>query len=210
MPEKEKKGFNLKALFVTDEPEQPAAAVAPQISAPVAPVTRPIVALPSAVDAAMLERLLSQLASEAPTGYVDFVSSLQTLSDTLPTEDLLYKTALKLSGKRGHDAAMLKLDYEKVLRQLEEQGRQFAADADKQVQAKVGARQAEVARLQQEIARVQAELEAFRAKLQTETEAIAADTAKIEDAKAKFSGAYQAAHTQIETQQSKLSLYGKV
>lgn len=214
-----KGGFSFKSLFVQEvEDEAPAAPVGPPAGLRAGPAGLPAarqVAVPpplpmSVIDEAMLGRLMEQLTSEAPKGYVEFLGDLQTLADALPTEELQYKAALKLAAKQGHNSEVLALDFEKTIRLLEEQGRQFNEDAAQQVQAKVGTRQAEVTRLNQEIAAKQAELEALHTKLAAESDAITADTAKIESAKTKFAGAYAAAHAQITDQKAKITYYGKV
>ena len=156
----------------------------------------------------MVNRLLEELAEGAPEGYKDFIGDLATLADALPTEELLYRAALKLAVKQGHSAAGLALDFDKALRLLEEQGRLFAADVEAQVKAKVGGREAEVTRLDAEIAKLQESLATLAAAREAEVRAISTDTAKIEGAKVKFEGAYQAVHAQLTDQKSKLVTYG--
>lgn len=215
MADEKKKGGGWKSLFVADDGEEAPAAPTPAViptggaTKPLpAPPPAPIPAAAPAVDEGMVSRLLEDLAESAPEGYKDFIGDLATLADTLPSEELLYRAALKLAGKQGHTPQGLALDYDKSLRLLEEQGRLFAADVETQVKAKVGGREAEVARLDTEIAKLQETLATLAATRETEVRAIATDTAKIEGAKIKFEGAYHAVHAQLTDQKSKLIAYG--
>lgn len=156
----------------------------------------------------MVDRLLAELEGEAPQGYKDFVGDLATLSEALPTDELIYKSALKLAGKQGHTPAGLSLDYEKCLRLLDEQGRMFEASVQEQITAKVGGRQAEVARLDDEIAKLAEQLTQLQAQRDAEAEAIETDTARIETTKIKFQGAFAAVHAQLNDQKTKLAAFG--
>lgn len=163
----------------------------------------------SAVDPGMFERILADLETSAPEGYRDFVGDLATLADTLPTDELLYKSALRLAGKQGHTPQGLALDYEKCLRLLDEQGRIFESDVQEQITAKVGGRQTEVARLDGEIARLNEQLAQLQSQRDAEAVAIETDTARIETTKLKFQGAFAAVLAQLNDQKNKLAAFGK-
>jgi len=212
-PEKPKKSWT--TLFVRDEEEAPAAA--PPVPAPIpGAATRPaVIPMPApmpvaeVVDQGMVDRILGALLESAPEGYKDFVADLSTLAEALPTEDLLYKAALRLAvSKQGHSVPGLLLDFDKCLRLLEEQDRSFNVDVEEQVKNRVGGRQAEVARLEGEINALREQMAQLQAQRDAEAAAIATDTAKIESAKVKFKGAYQVAYSQLLDQKNKLSLYG--
>ena len=212
MPSEKGKSFNWKAIFVQDDGEPPAAASAPPKIAPPPAVAVPPRAAPviqPTVDEGMLKQILDGVISEAPKSYVELNVNIQTLADTLPTEALLYEAVVKLALKKGTSKQVILLDVEKVVKILEEHGRQFNEDAAQQVHDKVGAREEKVARLKQQIADAQAQLDGFTTQLADETAAISADTAKIESTKTKFSAAYAAAYNQLVDQKTKIMQYGK-
>lgn len=156
----------------------------------------------------MVDRLQADLEAGAPEGYKDFVGDLATLADTLDTDDLLYRTALGLAKKQGHTPAGLALDYEKCLRLLDEQGREFDASVQEQITAKVGGRQNEVARLDQEITRLSEQLEQLQGQREAEAAAIETDTARIETTKTRFQGAFEAVRARLNDQKNKIAIFG--
>lgn len=215
MTEQEKpkgKSSGWKSWFVAEEEtisDKPANLPVPAaIPGQLAPVVVPQAVVPT-VDQGMVDRIRAELEASAPAGYKDFVGDLATLADTLPTEELLYRSALKLVSKQGHTVAGLALDYEKCQRLLDEQGRLFDASVQDQITAKVGKRQAEVARLDGDIAKLNEQLAQLQSQRDAEAAAIETDTARIETTKLKFQGAFAVVMTQLNDQKSKLAAFGK-
>jgi hypothetical protein len=213
--ETKSKWKSVSALFVKndEDPVKPSTGSPSGLPVPATIPGRPIppaqVIQPTVVDQGMVERILAELETSAPVGYKEFVGNLATLADALPTDDLLYKSALKLAGKQGHTAVGLALDYEKCLRLLDEQGRIFDASVQEQITSKVGGRQAELARLDGEITKLNEQMVQLQSQRASEAAAIETDTTRIETTKAKFQDAFAAVVSRLTDQKNKLATFGK-
>lgn len=199
----------------SDQPQGTPTSAAP-VHVVVAP--QPVHVVPAAtVDPIMRKKLEEAIAAESPPGYSEITGHLVTLGEDITDEKTLYRSAIKIASKNGHDLAALLGDMDKCIGVLEAKEREFNEEAQRQINTKVGARRGAITKREQEIeaktamiAQLQQEIAQLRQDNLAETEVISSETAKITATSNNFNVTYQVVHAALIDQRNKIATYGKV
>jgi chromosome segregation ATPase len=173
-------------------------------------------ALVAELDQSAHEQLMLSITNSGAKLVTELASLLDTLKENITDEAALYKMALKLLFKGGHNVTDLAGDYDKCIGAIEQTDRDFEAELGKEFAKRVGGKQhaieeatAAIATLQAEIAERQQSIAELAARSEQTRTGIAESQAKLDLTKQRFTAVYSEIRAGLQAARDKITKYGE-